>query len=182
MARRRAGRHDRPPHDREGFRPRRLRGDELRRLPGLGESHYPVPWSALKYDTSLGGYVTGITESQLRDAPQHRSSWGDRAWKPASTSTTRRRFIGMSAPPRRRSEPASHAARGPHEIDDGRIHRSLRGEIGRSRSQAAVMVIAPGQAEGGPTTAIGEPISGSMSSRGAARRSSRALRAPEPAR
>jgi hypothetical protein len=49
---------------------------------GLGESHYPVPWSALKYDTSLGGYVTGITESQLRDAPEYsESSWGDRAWE-----------------------------------------------------------------------------------------------------
>ena len=32
---------------------------------GLGHSHYPVPWAALKYDTSLGGFRTGITEQQL---------------------------------------------------------------------------------------------------------------------
>ena len=49
---------------------------------GLGESHYPVPWSALRYDTSLGGYVTGITESQLKDAPQFtENAWGDRSWE-----------------------------------------------------------------------------------------------------
>src|SRR5436309_14773654 len=35
---------------------------------GLGHSHYPVPWGALKYDTKLNGYVTGITEKQLQDA------------------------------------------------------------------------------------------------------------------
>ena len=34
----------------------------------LGHSHYPVPWGALKYDTKLNGYVTGITEKQLQDA------------------------------------------------------------------------------------------------------------------
>src|SRR5690606_36982096 len=31
---------------------------------GLGHSHYPVPWAALKYDPSIGGYRTGITEQQ----------------------------------------------------------------------------------------------------------------------
>ena len=36
---------------------------------GLGHSHYPIPWAALKYDTGLGGYRTGITEQQLKDAP-----------------------------------------------------------------------------------------------------------------
>ena len=36
---------------------------------GLAHSHYPIPWSALKYDTALQGYRTGITESQLKDAP-----------------------------------------------------------------------------------------------------------------
>jgi sporulation protein YlmC with PRC-barrel domain len=49
---------------------------------GLGHSHYPVPWASLKYDTSLEGYVTGITESQLRDAPEFSDdSWGDRKWE-----------------------------------------------------------------------------------------------------
>jgi hypothetical protein len=44
---------------------------------GLGHSHYPIPWSALKYDTALGGYRTGITESQLRDAPE----FSDDSWE-----------------------------------------------------------------------------------------------------
>jgi hypothetical protein len=49
---------------------------------GLGHSHYPVPWAALKYDTSLGGYRTGITEQQLKDAPAFSDdSWGDRNWE-----------------------------------------------------------------------------------------------------
>lgn len=49
---------------------------------GLGHSHYPVPWSALSYNSSLGGYETGITEQQLRDAPQFSDgSWSSRAWE-----------------------------------------------------------------------------------------------------
>ena len=37
---------------------------------GLGNDHYPLPWQSLKYDTRLGGYVTGVTEKQLRGAPK----------------------------------------------------------------------------------------------------------------
>ena len=37
---------------------------------GLAHSHYPIPWSSLKYDTALGGYRTGITEGLLKDAPE----------------------------------------------------------------------------------------------------------------
>ena len=50
---------------------------------GLGESHYPIPWSALKYDTSLGGFRTNILEQQLRDAPEFSDDelWGDREWE-----------------------------------------------------------------------------------------------------
>lgn len=52
---------------------------------GLGHSHYPVPWAALKYDTSLGGYRTAITEQQLRDAPEFSDdSWSDRNWEAAT--------------------------------------------------------------------------------------------------
>ena len=48
----------------------------------LGHSHYPVPWAALRYDTSLGGFRTGITEQQLRDAPEFSDdSWVDRNWE-----------------------------------------------------------------------------------------------------
>ena len=49
---------------------------------GLGHSHYPIPWSALTYDTSLGGFRTNITEQQLRDAPEFSDdSWQDRDWE-----------------------------------------------------------------------------------------------------
>lgn len=48
---------------------------------GLGHSHYPIPWAALKYDTSIAGYRTGITEQQLKDAPEFSDdSWQDRDW------------------------------------------------------------------------------------------------------
>jgi hypothetical protein len=49
---------------------------------GLAHSHYPIPWHALKYDPELEGFVTGITEGQLRDAPEFTdNSWGDRRWE-----------------------------------------------------------------------------------------------------
>jgi hypothetical protein len=44
---------------------------------GLGNDHYPLPWQSLKYDTRLGGYVTGVTEKQLRGAPKFGE---DREW------------------------------------------------------------------------------------------------------
>jgi hypothetical protein len=49
---------------------------------GLGHSHYPVPWGALTFDTSLDGYRTNITEQQLKDAPEFSDdTWGDRDWE-----------------------------------------------------------------------------------------------------
>lgn len=48
---------------------------------GLGHDHYPLSWQSLKYDTRLGGYVTGLTEQQLRGAPKYSDgsewNWGD---------------------------------------------------------------------------------------------------------
>jgi hypothetical protein len=49
---------------------------------GLGHSHYPLPWAALKYNSKLGGYETGVTEAQLKDAPSFSDdSWSDRNWE-----------------------------------------------------------------------------------------------------
>jgi PRC-barrel domain len=49
---------------------------------GLAHNHYPIPWAALKYDTVLGGYRTGITESQLREAPEFSDDlMEDRDWE-----------------------------------------------------------------------------------------------------
>ncbi|MDR3465989.1 MAG: PRC-barrel domain-containing protein [Xanthobacteraceae bacterium] len=53
---------------------------------GLGNDHYPLPWQSLKYDTRLGGYVTGITETQLRGAPRYGN---DNDWNWADAGTTR---------------------------------------------------------------------------------------------
>ena len=40
---------------------------------GIGEDYYPMPWPNMKYDTNLGGYRVGITESQLKGAPKVQS-------------------------------------------------------------------------------------------------------------
>jgi len=48
---------------------------------GLGEESYPLPWSVLTYNTSLGGYEVNVTDEQLRGAPSYRrdESYWDRA-------------------------------------------------------------------------------------------------------
>jgi hypothetical protein len=50
---------------------------------GMGEDYYPMPWGSLKYDTSLGGYLVGITEDRLKGAPKYNRSsdwdWSNRA-------------------------------------------------------------------------------------------------------
>lgn len=48
---------------------------------GLGADYYPIPWSKLKYDTSLGGYVVDIEPRVLEGAPAYAAGsaprWGD---------------------------------------------------------------------------------------------------------
>ena len=50
---------------------------------GIGEEEHAIPWNKLEYDTSLGGYRTDITESQLKGAPtfyrDRDYDWLDRA-------------------------------------------------------------------------------------------------------
>ena len=36
---------------------------------GLGGNEYTIPWNKLNYDLGLGGYVTDITEAQLKGSP-----------------------------------------------------------------------------------------------------------------
>jgi hypothetical protein len=52
---------------------------------GMGNSYHPLPWSLLRYDTNLGGYVVEIDESQLKDAPSYpigtEPGWGDPAYE-----------------------------------------------------------------------------------------------------
>jgi sporulation protein YlmC with PRC-barrel domain len=38
---------------------------------GLGTDRYPLPWSVLKYDTSLNGYVVPLDSTTLEGAPRY---------------------------------------------------------------------------------------------------------------
>ena len=50
---------------------------------GMGEDYYPLPWSVLKYNPTLGGYEISVTEQQLKNAPKYSRhdswDWADRA-------------------------------------------------------------------------------------------------------
>lgn len=46
---------------------------------GIGHDHYPIPWSSLTYDESLGGYLTAVTQAQLDGAPKY-SAESDWSW------------------------------------------------------------------------------------------------------
>ena len=52
---------------------------------GMGADFYPVPWSTLKYDTGMDGYVTDITKDRLNGAPSFKEdeepAWGDRTYE-----------------------------------------------------------------------------------------------------
>jgi PRC-barrel domain protein len=49
---------------------------------GMGNDYYPLPWSMLKYDEGLGGYIVNLTRDQLESAPKYRESdnwdWSNR--------------------------------------------------------------------------------------------------------
>jgi hypothetical protein len=51
---------------------------------GIGARRYPLPWSMLKYDVDLGGYVIDLDRSVLEAAPSYDDgenvSWEDRVW------------------------------------------------------------------------------------------------------
>lgn len=38
---------------------------------GMGTDRYPIPWSMLKYDTGLDGYVVPLRQDQLEKAPRY---------------------------------------------------------------------------------------------------------------
>jgi hypothetical protein len=63
-------------------------------LLGIGDDHYPLPRQALKYYTNLGGYVTGITQDQLRGAPKYadESSWN---WSDPATARSVNAYYGL---------------------------------------------------------------------------------------
>jgi sporulation protein YlmC with PRC-barrel domain len=40
---------------------------------GVGADRYPLPWSMLKYDTEMDGYVVPLDKERLKDAPRYSS-------------------------------------------------------------------------------------------------------------
>ena len=50
---------------------------------GIGDRYHPLPWKALNYDTSLGGYRVDVNREQLEGAPSYASGempWSDPAY------------------------------------------------------------------------------------------------------
>jgi PRC-barrel domain len=51
---------------------------------GMGESYHPLPWTLLRYDPGIGGYVINISKQKLEGAPNYAAgsnpAWGDRAY------------------------------------------------------------------------------------------------------
>ena len=51
---------------------------------GMGDSHHPLPWQVLTYDTDQGGYVVNLDKKSLEGAPSYRSNenvnWEDESW------------------------------------------------------------------------------------------------------
>jgi sporulation protein YlmC with PRC-barrel domain len=51
---------------------------------GIGERYHPLPWSMLRYDVELSGYVVDIDRDQLEGAPSYAATeevdWADRQW------------------------------------------------------------------------------------------------------
>ena len=46
---------------------------------GIGTDHYPLPWSKLNYDESLGGYRVDVSKEQLEGAPKYNND-DDNYW------------------------------------------------------------------------------------------------------
>jgi sporulation protein YlmC with PRC-barrel domain len=40
---------------------------------GLGDNHYPLPWSVLDYDPDRGGYVVDLDKEKLKSGPSFRA-------------------------------------------------------------------------------------------------------------
>jgi PRC-barrel domain len=52
---------------------------------GIGNRYHPLPWSLLKYDTNLGGYVVNLDKQRLEGAQAYdvgtEPAWGDRSYE-----------------------------------------------------------------------------------------------------
>jgi sporulation protein YlmC with PRC-barrel domain len=52
---------------------------------GMGNDYHPLPWSMLKYDTGVGGYVVGLSKDKLQGSPHYAAGadpgWGNRDYE-----------------------------------------------------------------------------------------------------
>ena len=64
---------------------------------GVGEDSYPLPWSVLTYNTSLGGYEVNVTDEQLKGAPKYRNDEG--YWDKADANRDSAIYGYWGAPP-----------------------------------------------------------------------------------
>ena len=52
---------------------------------GIGNRYHPLPWSLLKYDTKLAGYVVNLDKRQLEGGPAYdvgtEPAWGARSYE-----------------------------------------------------------------------------------------------------
>jgi len=60
---------------------------------GIGERYHPLPWGALTYDTSRGGYVVDLTREQLEGAPSYAS--GEEPWSRPGYGRTVNDYYGL---------------------------------------------------------------------------------------
>jgi sporulation protein YlmC with PRC-barrel domain len=51
---------------------------------GMGESYHPLPWSLLRYDPGMTGYVVNLSKEKLQSGPSYATDadpgWGNRAY------------------------------------------------------------------------------------------------------
>ncbi len=52
---------------------------------GIGDDHYPIPWSSLKYNVDLRGYQIMVPIEKMKDAPKYArtGSWDWESGDPA---------------------------------------------------------------------------------------------------
>jgi len=66
---------------------------------GIGEDYYPLPWSVLTYNPTLGGYEVEITDQQLKNAPKYSRhetwDWADRQRTQKLTDIVNMKFRGV---------------------------------------------------------------------------------------
>jgi len=63
---------------------------------GMGNQYHPLPWSVLKYDTNMGGYVVNLEKEQLEGAPAF-DAGAEPDWRDRSYESKIRDFYGVVA-------------------------------------------------------------------------------------